>query len=229
MEEISLVNDHEIFNKPFLEWVISNLENVSQSWGEDWPLTFGVTLWWIWRWRNNRCIEREVDIPFDQLTFIMARVGDIKTAWLREELVPGKRKRDREEVFIRRLCPREGWVKLNTDGATKGNPGQAGCGGIIRGHRGELFEMFAARCGVCSSVQAKLLGVLCGLAIAWNTGNKRVQLNVDSEVVVQLLTNTNVPNSPMFHTIRRCRSMVQRSKWEVSITHCYREANRAAD
>lgn len=57
---------------------------------------------------------------------------------------------------------------MNTDGAAKGNPGEAGAGGIIRGPRGELFEMFAANCGVYSSTKAELLAVMRGLATAWN-------------------------------------------------------------
>lgn len=52
--------------------------------------------------------------------------------------------------------PREGWVRLNTDGASKGKPRVARPGGIIRGRRGELFEMFAGRCGDCSSTKAEL-------------------------------------------------------------------------
>ena len=37
--------------------------------------------------------------------------------------------------------PLEGWCKLNTDGAASGNPGLAGCGGIVRDeHSGCLSE-----------------------------------------------------------------------------------------
>lgn len=96
-------------------------------------------------------------------------------------------KRKRVKQYIRWPYPREGWVRLNTDDASKGNPGSAGAGGLIRGHRGELFEMFASNCGVCSCTKAELWAVLRGLAIAWNGGHKRVQLTVDSEVVVRLL------------------------------------------
>lgn len=85
---------------------------------------------------------------------------------MREDFLLGKRKRNTEEIFVRWAFPREGWVMLNTDGASKGNLGKAGCGGVIRGHRGELFEVFAADCGICSNAEAELLGVLRGLAIA---------------------------------------------------------------
>lgn len=50
----------------------------------------------------------------------------------KENLMIGKRKRLREEIFIRWSTPRDGWVKIITNGAAKGNPGRAGCGGMIR-------------------------------------------------------------------------------------------------
>ena len=32
--------------------------------------------------------------------------------------------------------PAEDWIKLNVDGCSKGNPGRAGVGGVIRDHMG---------------------------------------------------------------------------------------------
>lgn len=101
--------------------------------------------------------------------------------------------------------------------------------GLIRGPRGELHELFSARCGNCSCTRVELLGVLRGLAVAWDAGHKRVQLSVDSKVVGQLLVDTAIPNSPFFHIVRECRSILRRQGWEVTVQHCYREANRVAD
>lgn len=229
MKKFPWFNNHEIFSKPFLEWVTYNLKENNQTWVEDWHIVFATTLWWVWKWRNLRCFNDNVDVPFDQYAFLMARVGEIKRAMVKEDLLLGKRKRGREMIFVRWLTPRMGWVKLNTDGASRGNPGNAGCGGLIRGPGGELHEVFAARCGSCSCTRAELLGVMRGLAVAWNAGHRRVQLSVDSMVVVQLRMDTTIPNSPFFHIIKKCRSMIRRHGWEVAIQHCYREANRAAD
>jgi len=35
-----------------------------------------------------------------------------------------------------------GWIKANIDGATKGSPGPARCGGMFRDHRGFNFRSF---------------------------------------------------------------------------------------
>lgn len=192
-------------------------------------MVFTNTIWWLWKWRNSRCFGRVADIPVDQMGFIMSRVGLIRHAFDREELEEGRSKRRRVEIFVRWLHPDDGWVRLNTDGAAKGNPGAAGAGGIIRGHSGELFEMFAANCGYCSSTRAELLAVVRGLVVAWNGGHRRIQLTVDSEVVVRALVDEVSPTSPFYHIIKKCKELVSRAEWRVSIQHCYREANRAAD
>lgn len=58
-------------------------------------------------------------------------------------------------------------MTLNIDGAAKGNPGEAGAGGLIRGHRGEVHKVFALNCGICTSTKAELMAVLKGLLVTW--------------------------------------------------------------
>lgn len=193
------------------DWTLSNLESTHRHGKDDWDVWVAVTLWWLWRWRNERCF-RKPSLPLNQMAFIYARVCEINRAlWL--YLTEGlDRKRKRVEQFIRWSYPREGWVCLNTDGAAKGNPGRAGACGLIRGHKGELFEMFASIRGSCSCTKAKLWVVLRGLAIAWNGGHRMVQLTVDSEIVFRLLVEECPPSSPYIHLIRKCKSMICRSK-----------------
>lgn len=109
------------------------------------------------------------------------QVGDIERAMDSKVSLAGTISKKWVERLIRWEFPREGWVRLNTDGAAKGNPGKAGAGGLIRGYRGELHVAFAVKCGDCSCTKAELKGVLHGLAFAWNGGHRKVQLTVDSE------------------------------------------------
>ena len=146
--------------------------------GEVWSRLFTVTCWWLWKWRNERCFRSVPNIPMDQLSFIFARIKQIDLAMKNLSTPQQNQQTRRVEAYIRWIHPRVGWVKLNTDGA----------GGIIHGHRGELFETFAVNCGVCSCTRAELLAVLRGLSVAWNGGHRKVQVEVDSEVVVSLLT-----------------------------------------
>ena len=76
---------------------------------------------------------------------------------------------------------------------------------------------------------AKLAAVRQGLMIAWNTGVKFLQLELDSKVVLNWLTNKNM-NYPtnMLPLICDCRNLLDRG-WEVHVHHVYREANGYAD
>jgi hypothetical protein len=47
--------------------------------------------------------------------------------------------------------PQKGFIKLNFDGASKGNPGPAGAGGVFRNHKGEPLLFFATNLGITSN------------------------------------------------------------------------------
>ncbi|KAG7589698.1 Ribonuclease H-like superfamily [Arabidopsis suecica] len=80
-----------------------------------------------------------------------------------------------------------GWFKLNTDGASHGNPGLAAAGGVVRDGEGNWCSSFALNIGICSAPLAELWGVYYGLYIAWERGITCLELEVDSEIVVGFL------------------------------------------
>lgn len=84
--------------------------------------------------------------------------------------------------------PPIGWVKINTDGGCK-DGSIAGCGGLIRGSEGEWLAGFSKFLGKCDAFIAELWGVLEGLRCAKRMGFTAVELNVDSLVVVNIITS----------------------------------------
>lgn len=58
-------------------------------------------------------------------------MGEVKKAMARVKWDKENKKLGRHEVLVRWTKPRDGWVKLNTDGAVKGNPGSTSGGGLI--------------------------------------------------------------------------------------------------
>lgn len=53
-----------------------------------------------------------------------------------------------------------GWFKLNTDGASRGNPVLAAAGGVIRNNDGKCCRGFALNIGRCTAQLAELWGDL---------------------------------------------------------------------
>jgi len=59
-----------------------------------------------------------------------------------------------------------GWYKLNTDGASLGNPSKASGGGLIRDHQGKWIKGFIRRIGLATSITAELWALRDSLMLA---------------------------------------------------------------
>lgn len=134
----------------------------------------------------------------------------------------------RRVMLIGWSAPPQGWCKLNTDGACKGNPGIADCGGVLRDHHGTWIKGFTYNMGVCTAFIAELWAVYRGLRMAWDTGCTRVMLKIDSQAVCQVLLGGNLHVLAAANLLFNCKELLSRN-WDVSVIHAYREANRVAD
>ncbi|PKI43695.1 hypothetical protein CRG98_035894 [Punica granatum] len=82
------------------------------------------------------------------------------------------------------IKPPNGWVKLDTDGASRGNSSLASAGGVLCDVDGIWVSGFAHNVGFVSTVMVELWGVFIGLQHAWEFGHRRIILEVDSEGVL---------------------------------------------
>ncbi|PNX84203.1 hypothetical protein L195_g040259 [Trifolium pratense] len=81
---------------------------------------------------------------------------------------------------------KEGFIKLNTDGACRSNE-MAGCEGVIPGSQGEWIRGYAKNIGRCIAFVMKLWRVLEGLRCIRTMRFKKVELNIDLAFVEQVL------------------------------------------
>ncbi|KAL3534993.1 hypothetical protein ACH5RR_003454 [Cinchona calisaya] len=65
-------------------------------------------------------------------------------------------------------CPPHGCLKLNVDGASKGNPGMAAGGGIIRDHYGQCIRAFSNSYQQQTNLQVEALALVDGLNMCHN-------------------------------------------------------------
>lgn len=100
--------------------------------------------------------------------------------------------------------PPSGWVKLNTDGSSRGNPGEATGGGLIRDETGKWLVGFGLNIGICSVTAAELWALYHGLMIAWMEGHRKVAVTVDSSAVVTLVSREPERTNPHAPLISAC-------------------------
>ncbi|KAL0352385.1 UNVERIFIED_CONTAM: putative ribonuclease H protein [Sesamum calycinum] len=80
----------------------------------------------------------------------------------------------RGDAFATRL------VKLNTDGASKGNPGVAGAGGIVRDYEGKVILAFSEPIGFTNNMVDEMHVVLRGFGICLEKGFSKVWFECSS-------------------------------------------------
>ncbi|KAL9304836.1 putative ribonuclease H domain-containing protein [Arabidopsis thaliana] len=204
---VPLRERQSFFRMSLLEWLYANLEGTSGSRKRDWSTLFSMAVWWAWKWRcgnvfgeNGKCRDR--------VRFIKDMAIEVTKA--HNLVAGGSQTVARVERHIAWTKPPEGWVKVSTDGASRGNPGPAAAGGVIRDEDGLWVGGFALHIGVCSAPMAELWGVYYGLLIAWDQGFRRVELEVDSELVVGFLQSGISEAHPLAFLVRLCHGLLSK-------------------
>ena len=117
--------------------------------------------------------------------------------------------------------PPSGWTKLNTDGASLGNPDVVGCGVIVRDERGNWVAGFARRIRITNSFEAQLWGLRYGLTLCNNLNISPLIVELDAKVIVDIFHNVNYENNILSPILDNCRQLMSRFD-QVQIKHIYR-------
>jgi len=118
---------------------------------------------------------------------------------------------------------------LYSDGASRGNPGEAGAGIAILDEQGNELVATGEYLGQCTNNEAEYRALLFGLAKCKEFGRGRIKTHLDSELIVkQILGQYRVkhPNLiPLFkETMKRFADFAS-----FSVVHVRREKNSRAD
>lgn len=111
-------------------------------------------------------------------------------------------------------------MKLNTDDASK-HVGGAGCRGVIRDDKGVRIKDFSNYLGHCNVTMAECRGVLKGLKLTKSLGLRRVELNVDSKVVVKAIENGKIKIVECLPMIREIHRLMDQHE-KVKVAHVFR-------
>ncbi|KAF7805662.1 aspartic proteinase-like protein 2 [Senna tora] len=116
----------------------------------------------------------------------------------------------------------------NVDGSYFDSTKAAAVGGVARDASGNFLFSFCHRVGLCDIRWAELRGVLDGLDLLWSKGFRRVVIESDSEVALDLIKNGVDQSHHVSGLVHQIRSLINQN-WDAELVHVFREANHAAD
>ncbi|CAI9785059.1 unnamed protein product [Fraxinus pennsylvanica] len=127
------------------------------------------------------------------ISWVGLKLKEVRTlsrrdVWVLKELnIPVKPIKEKGIKVVRWQRPMQGWYKLNTDGCCLGNPGICGAGCIIRNEKGDIVIAFTKYLGEGTNNGAELLVLLYGLRRAKRMGLNRLEVELDSLIIVNWL------------------------------------------
>lgn len=225
-------------------------------WSRIWTALPKYVCWQIWLSRNHLIFNEERHSPMKiaakAKAFLMevANQQYIKedTTLLQEEKIwlgdivphpgrnppipqngkPGWRLREEEEIF------QSWWRSQNIhtiffDGASKGNPGAAGAGGVLYTTDGLSKDFFFWGLGKKTNNQAELFGLLKACQIARGKGVQNLQVFGDSELIIKNLNKGARFNNPSLNNIADRLKRVLQEFDSCKFYHILRKLNSEAD
>ncbi|KAJ1415138.1 Ribonuclease H domain [Sesbania bispinosa] len=191
--------------------------------GGNWSLIFGLSVWQLWRCRNERVFDNKAVSSVEVVGRIhnLARIGDA-------HCLSGLDQNHRGMKLVRWCSPEQGWIKFNVDGSVKSASKSTGCGGVMRDHCGNWMGGFFFNLGSSSVLMAELRGIATALHIAWGRGLTKLWIESDSLTAIELITkgiNLNHPYNYILSQILAWRN----KPWQLYFSHTVRECNSVVD
>ena len=117
---------------------------------------------------------------------------------------------------------------LHTDGGARGNPGPGAIGAVITKGNEVIYEL-SKYIGKCTNNEAEYFAVLYGLKSALNKNITKLEVFVDSELVVKQINGEyrvkNLRLKKIFDKVKKLQSEFEK----ISFIHVKRNKNKRAD
>ncbi|OMP11177.1 hypothetical protein COLO4_03980 [Corchorus olitorius] len=137
-----------------------------------WRCYFLTIIWRLWTSRCKFIFRTDDDVVWDN-EHAMVRDIDMSALEVCKAYSRGAKKKTDNRLISWQL-PSQGFVKVNTDGASMGNPGISGAGGVIRDAAGQWIIGFKAHLGTWTNMVAEPQAIPWGLSLAWKHGFRQV-------------------------------------------------------
>ncbi|KAK3211546.1 hypothetical protein Dsin_016252 [Dipteronia sinensis] len=235
---------HSCSNATVSEWLLGwNGFCSSRSSSRVWNILFFAVIWTIWECRNEvvfRGIQADVYLAMDTIKFRVAlwfkNFGCGSSSDLTLLMLdPKERCVDQYTVKTKNLS---GWLPpvgnallFNIGGSSRGNPGDAGIGGVLRDANGKVFCLFSYYVGILDSNAAEVHAIhkACSLISSHPILRDRcISIVSDSRSAVSWINSDNFGNINLVNLVYDIRYCIQ-SCAGISIIHTNRESNTLAD
>jgi len=243
----------------FLNWMASSPFQLSKKslLQAAWNWIPKAICWNIWIERNNR-IFREKERHSSKIA-IQARAIIGEALVHNASLSNSKQLSNEEDTWLTNLIPnhqqktpanqntKNSWeIRLDKadfdvwrnalnrkclffDGASKGNPGKAGSGGVILCENGSIISSFHWGLGTSTNNIAESSGLLQGLRIALTLGITKLTVFGDSKLLIQAI-HSKTPPANLNLTRPFLKIQALRKKFQaITFYHILRDLNQLAD
>jgi ribonuclease HI len=126
-------------------------------------------------------------------------------------------------------APKAASHRANIDGGSRGNPGPASYGVVIRDAKGEIVAKLKKYIGRTTNNVAEYYGLIAALDYAQSHSIKALQIESDSELLVKQMRGQYKVKSedlrPLFERAKKMSATFE----HFAINHVYREQNKDAD
>jgi ribonuclease HI len=120
-------------------------------------------------------------------------------------------------------------VVVNVDGGSRGNPGPAGIGAVVRAPDGTVLAEIAEGIGRATNNVAEYKALIAALKRAKALGARRVTARADSKLVIEQMRGAWKVKNPNLQGLWAEACRLARGFERVTWQHVPRERNRAAD
>lgn len=155
--------------------------------------------------------------------------------WNQEWKIPIK-SAEKSTISDKWFPPPRHVIQLNFDGASKGNLGKAGFGGIFRDHKGAPLLTFIGSNGWDTNNSVELEGLWQGLLLAQTHGFFPLMIEGDSQILINMVNkilhgppSNKVGNSWRLDERLELIEVWLRTHRAVNFKHIRREGNKVAD
>ena len=210
------------FGLPLSDWLHDNCSSTlpSRHHGIPWSTLFIFGIWSLWTNRNYATYQAK---PLNQQLLKECVAKALEYHFLAAlSKVPSARPR----LNAKWNKPPPGWYKLNSDASITN--GHAGVGGLLGDSNGTWVQGFSKPLGTAMVLMAELWALREGLRMARQLNIYYLMVNVDSSDVVKVYSSSSSSNRLTWPLVAECRDILQ-AFHQVQLSHCYREANHAAD